>query len=64
MGYTSPALPSMKEDAHFSITEDDESWIGSVMPASALIGSLLAGPLLDTFGRRRTFMFLAIPFMI
>ncbi|KAK7060682.1 facilitative transporter for trehalose [Halocaridina rubra] len=64
MGYTSPALPSMKQEVHFSITEDDESWIGSVMPASALIGSLLAGPLLDTFGRRRTFMYLTIPFMI
>lgn len=64
MGYTSPALPSMQEDPNFTITEDDESWIGAVMPACALLGSLAAGPMLDSLGRRTTFMLLTLPFMI
>ncbi|XP_068212265.1 facilitated trehalose transporter Tret1-2 homolog [Palaemon carinicauda] len=64
MGYTSPALPSMQKDPTFEVTEEDGSWIGAVMPASALIGSLVAGPLLDRLGRRASLILSTYPFML
>ncbi|XP_064104636.1 facilitated trehalose transporter Tret1-2 homolog isoform X1 [Macrobrachium nipponense] len=61
MAFTSPALPSMHKDPDFSITKEDGSWIGSVVPAFAVLGSLAAGPLLDTFGRRRMIILSSLP---
>lgn len=64
MGYTSPALPSMRADPNFSITEEQESWVGAVMPACGLLGSVATGPLVDYLGRRTTLLHLTWPFML
>lgn len=64
MGYTSPALPSMRADPNFSITKEQESWIGAVMPACALLGSVAAGPLVDHLGRRATLLHLTWPLVL
>uniref|UniRef100_A0A0P4W3K3 Major facilitator superfamily (MFS) profile domain-containing protein n=1 Tax=Scylla olivacea TaxID=85551 RepID=A0A0P4W3K3_SCYOL len=64
MGYTSPALPSMRADPDIQITPEQESWVGAVMPLAALAGSLMAGPLVDRFGRRTTMIHLNWPFCL
>ncbi|XP_045624156.1 facilitated trehalose transporter Tret1 [Procambarus clarkii] len=64
MGYTSPALPSMRADPHFSITQEQESWIGAVMPACALLGSVVSGPLVERLGRRATLLHLTWPLVL
>ncbi|XP_042874103.1 facilitated trehalose transporter Tret1-like [Penaeus japonicus] len=64
MGYTSPALPSMRADPQFSITEEEESWVGAVMPACALLGSMVTGPMVDSLGRRTTLIVLCVPFVM
>ncbi|XP_044581603.1 facilitated trehalose transporter Tret1 isoform X1 [Cotesia glomerata] len=61
--YTSPALPSMKELKPFELDSNMESWIGSIMPLSALIGGIMGGPLIEYIGRRNTILSTAIPFM-
>ncbi|XP_069190313.1 facilitated trehalose transporter Tret1 [Procambarus clarkii] len=64
MGYTSTALPSMRKDPHFSITPEQESWVGAVMPACALLGSVASGPLVDRLGRRATLIHITWPMML
>ncbi|CAH0724809.1 unnamed protein product, partial [Brenthis ino] len=61
-GYTSPALPSMNET--LTITEEENSWIGGLMPLAALVGGIAGGPLIEYLGRKVTIMCTAIPFFI
>ncbi|XP_057328213.1 facilitated trehalose transporter Tret1-like isoform X2 [Microplitis mediator] len=61
--YTSPALPSMKETKPFDLDDVMESWIGSIMPLSALFGGVFGGPLIEYIGRRNTILATSIPFM-
>ncbi|KAI8438415.1 hypothetical protein MSG28_010942 [Choristoneura fumiferana] len=61
-GYTSPALPSM--NVTLTITPNEESWIGGLMPLAALVGGIAGGPLIEYFGRRLTIMGTAIPFFL
>ncbi|XP_044741584.1 facilitated trehalose transporter Tret1-like isoform X2 [Chrysoperla carnea] len=64
--YTSTALTSIREDetAPFTVNEEQESWIGSLMPLSALVGGIVGGPLIEYIGRKRTILMSAIPFII
>ncbi|XP_034946798.1 facilitated trehalose transporter Tret1-like isoform X3 [Chelonus insularis] len=64
-GYTSPALPSMNntEIWNLYLTSEMESWIGSVMPLSAIFGGIAGGPLIEYLGRRNTIMLTALPFI-
>ncbi|CAB0041002.1 unnamed protein product [Trichogramma brassicae] len=63
--YTSPALTTMKDRNITSFQVDDEtgSWIGSLMPLSALFGGIAGGPLIEYIGRRNTILFTAFPFI-
>ena len=40
------------------------SWIGSLMPFSALIGGIIGGALIESIGRRTTILSTALPFTI
>ncbi|BES87559.1 Facilitated trehalose transporter Tret1 [Nesidiocoris tenuis] len=63
--YTAPALVSMdKESSPVHPTSQEESWIGSLMPLSALLGGLVGGLLIEVLGRKRTIMATAFPFTI
>ncbi|KAK7603527.1 hypothetical protein V9T40_003526 [Parthenolecanium corni] len=63
--YTAPALPSMNSiDSGIHVSESEASWIGSLMPFSALIGGIIGGPLIESIGRRSTILSTAIPFTI
>ncbi|XP_063977490.1 facilitated trehalose transporter Tret1-like isoform X2 [Diachasmimorpha longicaudata] len=61
--YTSPALPSMNATAPFEFNEQISSWIGSVLPLSALFGGMIGGPLIEYLGRRNTILATAFPFI-
>ncbi|XP_034837919.1 facilitated trehalose transporter Tret1-like isoform X1 [Maniola hyperantus] len=61
-GYTSPALISM--NATLSITKDESSWVGGLMPLAALVGGIAGGPLIEYGGRRLTIMCISIPFFM
>ena len=41
-----------------------KSWIGSLMPLSALIGGIAGGPLIETIGRKTTILATAVPFIV
>ncbi|XP_073989536.1 facilitated trehalose transporter Tret1-like isoform X2 [Rhodnius prolixus] len=63
--YTSPALESMKQPGStLHITEQQTSWIASLMPLSALLGGIIGGALVETLGRKKTILLTAIPFGI
>ncbi|XP_050666262.1 facilitated trehalose transporter Tret1-like [Leptidea sinapis] len=61
-GYTSPALPSMNET--LTLTSEEGSWVGGLMPLAALIGGIIGGPLIEYLGRKGTIMSTAIPFFV
>ncbi|XP_026731363.1 facilitated trehalose transporter Tret1-like isoform X2 [Trichoplusia ni] len=62
--YTSPALVTMMNSTEISVTQEQGSWVGSLMPLAALVGGVIGGPLVDYIGRRRTILFLAPPFFL
>lgn len=41
VGYSSPALPDMRQRMH--LTEGESSWFGSLLNIGALVGGLLGG---------------------
>ena len=64
-GWTSPALESMDEaNSTLTLTDDQKSWVGSLMPLSALTGSIIGGYLLDVLGRKMLICFCGPPFII
>ncbi|CAH0724808.1 unnamed protein product, partial [Brenthis ino] len=62
--YTSPALVTMQNSTKISVTAEEASWVGGLMPLAALAGGVLGGPLVDYIGRRKTILFTAVPFFI
>ncbi|XP_014356192.2 facilitated trehalose transporter Tret1 [Papilio machaon] len=62
--YTSPALVTMENSTSISVSEEQASWVGGLMPLAALVGGVIGGPLVDYIGRRRTILSTAIPFFI
>ncbi|KAH8298404.1 hypothetical protein KR044_001947, partial [Drosophila immigrans] len=66
LSYTSPALPSMENVnvTSFSVSTQEASWVGGIMPLAALLGSILGGPMIMYFGRKHTGMLTFIPFFV
>lgn len=64
-GFSSPGMPSMMEKSPYLVpTKSAISWVSAVPPLGAFIGSLVAGPLLQTFGRKHTLMLSAPVFVL
>lgn len=65
LAWTSPMLPQLyKEDSWLVISEDEGSWVGSVLAISAIAGAVPSGPMADKFGRKRSLLLSAIPFLL
>ncbi|KAM3967790.1 facilitated trehalose transporter Tret1 isoform 1-T1 [Aphomia sociella] len=62
--YTSPASVTMENSTRISVSKEEATWVGSLMPLAALAGGIVGGPLVDYIGRRRTILFTAPPFFI
>ncbi|XP_033336137.1 facilitated trehalose transporter Tret1-2 homolog [Megalopta genalis] len=62
MAYSAILIPHLEvEDAELHATQEQTSWIASVVVVSAPIGSMLGGFLMEIFGRLRTLQLGAIP---
>lgn len=46
------------------VTEEQKSWIGSLMPLSALFGSIMGGYFLDALGRKMVILLCGPPFIV
>lgn len=57
--WSSPTLSKLMNgdtNSGLRITEDEASWVGSLVTLGAAIGPILAGALLDRFGRKNTIL--------
>lgn len=66
--YTSTAIPTMDAalNSTIVIAADgvEASWIGSLLPLGALLGGIIGGYLIETFGRKTTILGTAFPFIM
>ncbi|XP_046687770.1 facilitated trehalose transporter Tret1-like isoform X2 [Homalodisca vitripennis] len=64
-GWSSPGIPSMQARSQYLIPDHSAvSWVSAVPPLGAFCGSLLTGPFLQKFGRKKTLMMAAPIFTI
>uniref|UniRef100_H9G930 Solute carrier family 2, facilitated glucose transporter member 8 n=1 Tax=Anolis carolinensis TaxID=28377 RepID=H9G930_ANOCA len=65
LGYSSPAIPSLKQSSRPELRLDDSqaSWFGSVVTLGAAAGGILGGFLVERTGRKLTLMLCAVPFV-
>ncbi|XP_011143158.1 facilitated trehalose transporter Tret1 [Harpegnathos saltator] len=62
MAYSATLIPHLeKEDAEVHATQEETSWIASLVVVSAPIGALMGGFLMETIGRLRTLQIGSIP---
>ncbi|XP_047369136.1 facilitated trehalose transporter Tret1-2 homolog isoform X1 [Vespa velutina] len=66
LGWTSPILPFLSSKRSFipQLTEDETSWITSLLALGAILGAVPAGKIADYFGRKLAMALTAIPFLI
>ncbi|GBP39807.1 Facilitated trehalose transporter Tret1 [Eumeta japonica] len=62
--YTSPALVTMEHSEYITVSKEEATWVGGLMPLAALVGGVIGGPLVDYIGRRRTILLTAPPFLL
>ncbi|CAK9830995.1 Facilitated trehalose transporter Tret1 [Anthophora retusa] len=68
LGWTSPIQPKLQgltdNPLGKPITDDENSWMGSLVAVGAMIGSFLAGYLAERWGRKKTLLSAVVPFTI
>ncbi|XP_078047722.1 facilitated trehalose transporter Tret1-2 homolog [Augochlora pura] len=69
MGWTSPILPRLSKGLENNplgtrISEDQSSWVGSLLAVGALFGCFVAGYLADKIGRKLSLLSSAVIFLI
>jgi len=69
IGYTSPAIPSLVNNGttsiwgrNTSVDYQQASWITGLLSIGCFVGCVMAGPIMERIGRRRTLMFIASGF--
>lgn len=62
LGWTSPAGPMMEHNQYaFTVSQENISWIGALMPLGALFGCPAMARLVDKLGRKNMLIILTIP---
>ncbi|KAK3914877.1 Facilitated trehalose transporter Tret1 [Frankliniella fusca] len=65
LAWTAPVLSKLQEpDSWLPLSENEGSWVASLMTIGACIGAVPAGAITERFGRRGTMLLLAVPFVI
>ncbi|XP_016066483.1 PREDICTED: solute carrier family 2, facilitated glucose transporter member 8 isoform X4 [Miniopterus natalensis] len=65
LGYSSPAIPSLRRAAPPAPRLDDDaaSWFGAIVTLGAAAGGVLGGWLVDRAGRKLSLLFCTVPFV-
>ncbi|CAG9786276.1 unnamed protein product [Diatraea saccharalis] len=62
LSWPSPAIPKFQNgDANLQITDEQTSWVVSLLSAGALLGCLVGQVSSERIGRKRTFLLSAVP---
>uniref|UniRef100_G1SUG0 Solute carrier family 2, facilitated glucose transporter member 8 n=1 Tax=Oryctolagus cuniculus TaxID=9986 RepID=G1SUG0_RABIT len=66
LGYSSPAIPSLRRAAPPAPRLDDNeaSWFGAIVTLGAAAGGVLGGGLVDRAGRKLSLLLSAVPFVV
>uniref|UniRef100_A0ABM5F788 Solute carrier family 2, facilitated glucose transporter member 8 isoform X1 n=2 Tax=Pogona vitticeps TaxID=103695 RepID=A0ABM5F788_9SAUR len=66
LGYSSPAIPSLKRNSNPELRLDDSqaSWFGSIVTLGAAAGGILGGYVVDKVGRKLSLMSCAVPYVL
>ncbi|KAL0125276.1 hypothetical protein PUN28_004422 [Cardiocondyla obscurior] len=65
LAWTSPVLPQLYEkNSWLVITEEQGSWVSSLLALGAIAGAVPSGPMADKLGRKKTLLLLAAPFLL
>uniref|UniRef100_W5M2R0 Solute carrier family 2, facilitated glucose transporter member 8 n=1 Tax=Lepisosteus oculatus TaxID=7918 RepID=W5M2R0_LEPOC len=66
LGYSSPAIPSLKRagDPRLQLDDEEASWFGSVVTLGAAAGGVLGGWVVERIGRKLSLMVCAVPFIL
>ncbi|XP_017499831.3 solute carrier family 2, facilitated glucose transporter member 8 isoform X1 [Manis javanica] len=66
LGYSSPAIPSLRRDAPLAprLDEDAASWFGAIVTLGAASGGVLGGWLVDRAGRKLSLLLCTVPFVV
>lgn len=65
LGWSSPVLPKLQGlNSTLPVTENEGTWVGSLVAIGAIVGPFPAGICADLLGRKRALLAVAIPFMM
>ncbi|XP_076750814.1 facilitated trehalose transporter Tret1 [Xylocopa sonorina] len=65
LAWTSPVLPQLyAKDSWLVITEEEGSWISSLLALGAIAGAYPSGSMADKMGRKKSLLLLAVPFLL
>nr|XP_033328585.1 facilitated trehalose transporter Tret1-like [Megalopta genalis] len=65
LAWTSPVLPQLEKETSFMIvTQDQGSWVSSLLALGAIAGALPSGTMADRLGRKKSLLLLAAPFLL
>jgi len=65
LAWTSPVLSQLyKKDSWLHITEEEGSWVGSLLALGAMLGALASGLMADKLGRKKSLLLLTGPFLL
>ncbi|XP_043269296.1 uncharacterized protein [Venturia canescens] len=65
LAWTSPVLPKLSaEGSWFPVSEEEGSWVSSLLAIGAIAGALPSGTLSEKIGRKKALLALAGPFLV
>ncbi|XP_023011500.2 facilitated trehalose transporter Tret1 [Leptinotarsa decemlineata] len=64
MTWTSPEIDKLKNDTSINMTDEEGSWVSSLLQLGAVFGPVLYGFLADAVGRRYSVFSLGIPIIV
>ncbi|XP_011312356.1 facilitated trehalose transporter Tret1-like [Fopius arisanus] len=64
LAWTSPILPKLNQNSFLPVSEDEGSWVSSLLALGAIAGALPAGALANILGRKKALLCLSGPFLV